>query len=157
MTMTRTRLFSALAALTTLLLTCACEPLTKEEKARATEYVGTVTVEYKGETNKNPDIRVHYLPADDGGSARIVIYRIRFVPQMPVTIDVTIPDVSVTQNGQGFSLQADNVIPLALGGEYEKYRVTALSGTLTDNKLSFSLNFGEYPTSFTGTLTADPS
>jgi len=133
-----------------------CSPLTREEKSQAAEYVGTVSVEYKGDIYDNPDIRVHFLPSDDEKTAKIVIYRIKFVPQMPVTIDVTIPSIELTQSGSGFSLKADNVVPLALGGEYEKYRVTALNGSVSGEKLSFSLNFGDYPTSFSGILTQNP-
>ena len=51
----------------------------------------------------------------------------------------------------GYSFSCDNVVPLALGGEYPKYNVTALSGTLEGGNLSFGLNFGAYPTRFNGT------
>ena len=51
----------------------------------------------------------------------------------------------------GYSFSCDNVVPLALGGEYPKYTVTALSGTLEGGNLSFGLNFGAYPTRFNGT------
>ena len=85
---------------------------------------------------------------DSPKSAAIVIYRIKFVPAMPVTIDVSIPGISV----QGDAFSCDNVIPWALGGEYPIYTVHNLKGTVAGETLSFSLLFGDYPTRFTGRL-----
>lgn len=44
----------------------------------------------------NEDIEVNFTPSEDGTTATVTIYKIRFVPQMPVTIDVTIPDIKLT-------------------------------------------------------------
>lgn len=114
-------------------------------------YVGTVSVDYEGGVVDNPDIKVAFLPSEDGRQADIIIYKIKFVPKMPVRIDVTIPAVPVVKESEGVSFSCNNVVPLALGGEYPKYNVTSLSGTLKGSSLSFSLNFGEYPTRFAGT------
>lgn len=114
-------------------------------------YLGTVSVDYEGGVVDNPDIQVAFLPSEDGTSADIIIYKIKFVPKMPVRIDVTIPGVALAEGPGGYSFSCDNVVPLALGGEYPKYNVTDLSGTLEDGNLSFSLNFGAYPTRFNGT------
>ena len=131
----------------------------KEEKnetpvAEAGDYKGVVTVEASSGTFDNEDIEVNFTPSEDGASATITINKIRFVPQMPVTIDVTIPNVGLTSTKNGFQLACDNVIPLAMGGEYERYTVTNLTGTLKDDELAFSLNFGSTPTSFKGTKLA---
>ena len=132
-----------------LLLAAACH---KDPKADAVPgqslYVGTVSVDYNGGTYDNNDIYVAFRPSDDGRTAEIVIYRIKFVPAMPVTIDVSIPGISV----QGDAFSCDNVIPWALGGEYPKYTVHDLEGTVAGETLSFSLLFGDYPTRFTGRL-----
>ncbi|MBQ7459324.1 MAG: TonB-dependent receptor plug domain-containing protein [Bacteroidales bacterium] len=77
----------------------------------------------------------------------------RFIPTMPVTIDVTIPNVNLSVAQDAIILQCDNVVPLAMGGEYPRYTVTALSGSLKGDELEFSLNFGDYPTSFQGVQT----
>ena len=117
-------------------------------------YSGTVSVDWSGGTFDTENISVDYLPAADGMTAEIIIYKIKFVPAMPVTIDVTIPNVELTSTKNGFQLACDNVIPLAMGGEYERYTVTNLTGTLKDDELAFSLNFGSTPTSFKGTKLA---
>lgn len=114
-------------------------------------YLGTMSVDYEGGVVDNPDIQVAFLPSEDGKHADIIIYKIKFVPKMPVRIDVTIPGVALAEEPSGYSFSCDNVVPLALGGEYPKYNVTALSGTLKGADLSFGLNFGAYPTRFNGT------
>ena len=115
-------------------------------------YIGTVSVLYNGETVNNENIKVRFAPKDDGTAATIKIYRIRFVPKMPVRVDVTIPDITIDTSGDRITFSCDEVIPLALGGEYPKYIVTDLAGEVVGNELEFSLKFGEYPTSFTGRL-----
>ena len=114
------------------------------------DYVGTVSVTYQGEPFDNDGIEVNFTPSDDGKTASIIIYKIKFVPQMPVTIDVTIPDIDVSVTGNVMSLSKDTVVPLAMGGEYPRYTVTGLNGKIEGEELVFSLKFGDYPTSFTG-------
>lgn len=103
---------------------------------------------YNENSFDNEDIEVNFTPSEDGTTASVTIYKIRFVPQMPVTIDVTIPDIDLTVTKDAILLACDNVIPLAMGGEYPRYTVTQLEGTLKDDSLEFSLNFGSSPTAF---------
>lgn len=146
------RMILAFAALA--LLACNKEEKNETPVAEAGDYKGVVTVEASSGTFDNEDIEVNFTPSEDGATASITINKIRFVPQMPVTIDVTIPNVGLTSTKNGFQLACDNVIPLAMGGEYERYTVTNLTGTLKDDELAFSLNFGSTPTSFKGTKLA---
>ena len=115
------------------------------------DYKGTVTVEATSGSFDNEDIRVNFEASEDGTTATLTIYQIRFVPTMPVTIDVTIPNVQLSQNGS--VLSCEQVVPLAMGGEFPRYTVTNLTGKREGNELSFSLNFGSTPTSFKGVLT----
>lgn len=117
-------------------------------------YNGVVTVEYQGEDYNNENILVEYNPSEDGKKADIVIYKIKFVPQMPVTIDVTVPGLSVHTTDGVVTFTGEGIIPEAMGGPVDRYRVTGMSGTQRANSLSFQLYFGEYPTTFTGTLQA---
>jgi hypothetical protein len=123
-------------------------PTDKEES----DYVGTVTVIYNDEPFDNENIKVTFIPGADGETASIKIHKIRFVPKMPVTIDVTVPGVSTSSEGSKTVLSCERSIPRAMGGEYPKYTVTDLSGEIAGDELTFSLNFGEYPTSFKGRL-----
>ena len=144
-----TNLILATSAL--FLLACnkpADEPLVPVEA----NYVGTVTVIYQDAPFDTEDIEVNFTPAEDGKTGSLTIYKIRFVPQMPVTIDVTIPDINVTSTAGQINLSCTNVIPLAMGGEYPRYTVTDLQGSIVGKEISFSLNFGTVPTSYRGSV-----
>lgn len=145
---TNKRILSILALAASLLL--ACNPLNEELSPDAADYKGVVSVFYEGEWFNNENISVNINPSEDGKTASVKIFKIRFVPKMPVRIDVTIPDIQLDATADGTRLSCDNVIPRALGGDYPKYRVTELTGTLSGDILEFSLNFGEYPTTFKG-------
>ena len=116
------------------------------------EYLGVVTVEYSGTSFDNESITVLFQPAEDGKTASLEIKRIKFVPAMPVTIDVTIPDVELTSTSEEIDLVCGEVIPLAMGGEYPRYIVTGLIGRIVGDEMTFSLKFGDYPTTFRGVL-----
>lgn len=143
-------LLTALVAMS--MIACGKEttetPLVPEEA----DYVGTVTVIYNEAPFDNEGIRVNFTPAEDGLTASITLHQIRFVPQMPVTIDVTIPDIALQKSEDKITLSCERCIPLAMGGEYPKYTVTDLRGEIVGEELAFSLNFGDYPTSFKGRI-----
>ena len=116
-------------------------------------YVGTVTVNStSGEVFDNENIEVSFTPSEDGKTATLVMYQIKFTPRMPMTLDITIPDVNITAEGQEIKLECAEVVPLAMGGPFPNYTVTDLTGKISGGKLTFSLNFGATPTSFEGTL-----
>ena len=142
------RLFVALLGV--LLVSCGKEtpatPLVPEES----DYVGTVTVIYQEAPFDNENIRVNFTPAEDGQTGSITLHQIRFVPQMPVTIDVTIPGIRLQSTPEKILLSCERTIPLAMGGEYPRYTVTGLQGEIVGQELTFSLHFGDYPTSFKG-------
>ena len=141
-------LLAAIAALS--LISCGKGkpevPLVPEDS----DYTGTVTVIYNEAPFDNEGIRVNFTPAQDGQSASITLHQIRFVPQMPVTIDVTVPGITIRSTTDKIFLSCERTIPLAMGGEYPRYTVTALEGEIVGDELTFSLNFGDYPTSFNG-------
>lgn len=143
-----------LAVLAAILLV-SCEKVAPKEEIipQTADYLGTVTVLYQDTPFDNDNIEVNFTPSEDGTTASITIYKIRFVPQMPVTIDVTIPNVELNVTEDAILLQCDQVVPLAMGGEFPRYTVTALTGSLQGDALEFSLNFGDCPTSFRGVQT----
>ena len=116
-------------------------------------YVGTVTVNStSGEVFDNENIEVTFTPSEDGKTATLVMYQIKFTPRMPMTLDITIPDVKITAEGQEIKLECAEVVPLAMGGPFPNYTVTDLTGKISGDELTFSLNFGATPTSFSGSI-----
>ena len=142
--------FAAVAAL--LLATCGKEAPETSIVPTESAYVGTVTVTFQGADFDNENIQVDFIPSEDGATASVLLHQIRFVPQMPVSIDVTIPDIKLQSTPKKVILSCETCIPLAMGGEYPRYTVTDFKGELAGDELAFSLNFGDYPTSFIGKI-----
>ena len=107
----------------------------------STDYMGILTAE---------NIKVSYNSTEKTDSASITLYQVKFSPRMPLTLDVTVPGISVKKTDKGAELTCQRVIPLAMGGEYPNYTVTGLVGKIVDNQLSLSLNFGSTHTSYQG-------
>ena len=117
----------------------------------ATAYNGTVSVVVAGQEIPTPNSVVEIVPSADGKSFNIVFKMIRFVPQMPA-LDITIPTIGYVIEDEVISFAAEGVIPICMGGEFPQYIVTGLKGTITATSIDLSLKFGEYQTSFKGSV-----
>lgn len=141
-----------------LMIIVACSKNTPEEPAAtSTEgaYSGTMTVVYGGKENVSENVLVDVTYGEDGQAA-ILFHDVAFVPQMPITLDVTVPDVKCEQGEDGVILSGDGIVPLSGGVvPFPKFTVTSLSGRISSGKLQLSLNFGEYPTSYSGVALRD--
>ena len=146
------KMILALAALA--LLACNKDEKNELPVAAAADYKGFATVEASSGTFDNEDIEVNFTPAEDGKTATITIFKIRFAPKMPMQVDVTIPNVELTPTKDGILLACDNVIPQALGGDFPQYTVYEMTGTVKEDEIDFSLKFGTTPTSYKGTKQA---
>lgn len=116
-----------------------------------TAYSGTVSVVVDGQTVSTPNSLIEIVPSEDGKSFSIVFKKVQFVIQMPA-LDITIPTLNYTVEDGVISFVAEGVIPLCMGGEFPQYIVTNLKGTITATSIELSLKFGEFETSFKGTL-----
>lgn len=114
-------------------------------------YNGTVSVVVNGQTVSTPNSLIEIVPSEDGKSFSIVFKMIKFVPQMP-SLDITIPTVNYTIEEGVISFVAEGIIPICMGGEFPQYIVTQLKGTITATSIDLSLKFGEFETSFKGSL-----
>ena len=125
------------------------EPVKIIETPAETVYSGTMTVVAGGKDNVSENVNVNVRLQDDG-KATIIFNKVKFVPQMPVSLDVTVPGVKCECRENEIILSGNDIVPLAMGMPYEKYKVTSLSGKITAGKLTVSLNFGEFATSYVG-------
>ncbi len=144
-------LFMAVALM--LSLSCTKENGSNEEHLAANEYEysGTMTVTAGGSDNVSEDVAVDCLLDKDARTMKILFYKVKFVPQMPVSLDVTVPDVGYSEKDGTVKFSADGIVPLSGGTvPFPKYTVTALSGIMTATGISLSLNFGDYPVTYTG-------
>lgn len=125
-----------------------------EEKVspRSSVYSGSLNVVAGGKDNVTEGVEVN-ADIDKDGVLTLVFHKVKFVPQMPVSLDVTVPDVKYSRDSDGsLLLSGDGIVPITMMQPYPKYTVTGLSGKMSDKALSISLNFGEFPTSYSGNV-----
>lgn len=135
-----------------LVVAAACsknEPVKIIETPTETVYSGTMTVVAGGKDNVSENVNVNVNLQDDG-TATIIFNKVKFVPQMPVSLDVTVPGVTCEIREKEIMLSGNDIVPLAMGMPYERYKVTSLSGKIIAGKLTISLNFGVFATSYVG-------
>lgn len=125
------------------------EPVKIIETPAETVYSGTLTVVAGGKDNVSENVNVNVGFKDDG-TATIIFNKVKFVPQMPLSLDVTVPGVTCETRENEIILSGNDIVPLAMGMPYAKYKVTSLTGKITAGKLTVSLNFGEFATSYVG-------
>ena len=103
---------------------------------------------YNDETMDNPDILVDVTLVN--GTITLDIHEIKFVPQMPVTVDVSVPGIAYEVKDGLLNFSGDGIVPLSGVVPVERYRVSVLSGYIQGEVCHFSLCFGSYPTEFNG-------
>lgn len=136
----------------------ACEEAPTIIDEQSPVFTGNMTVRYEGEDFEQKGIKVLADFNEDKTMIDIKLQKVKFVPAMPVTIDVTILEIPVTEESDDtWSFYGDGITPWALGGPYDSYRVDSLTGTLTETGIRFSLDFyntkkqAAYPTDYSGT------
>lgn len=140
-----------------LLLAVSCtKPDTQIEKGDPI-YSGIMNVVYEGEDFEQDGIEVQLGFNADSTMMDMKLVKVKFVPAMPVRIDVIVMEIPVIKEGGGeFSFYGDGIVPWAMGGPYDTYRVDSLEGKLNRGKLEFSMLFYNtkkqegYPTSYSG-------
>lgn len=135
-----------------LVVAAACsknEPVKIIETPTETVYSGTMTVVADGKDNVSENVKVNVSFQEDG-TATIIFNKVKFVPQMPVSLDVTVPGVKCECRENEIILSGNDIVPQTMGMPYEKYKVTSLNGKIIAGKLTISLNFGEFATSYVG-------
>lgn len=132
---------------------CSKDNVNEEKEApRSSVYSGSLNVVAGGKDNVTEGVEVN-ADIDKDGVLTLVFHKVKFVPQMPVSLDVTVPDVKYSKEADGsLLLSGDGIVPITMMQPYPKYTVTGLTGKMSAKALSVSLNFGEFPTSYFGNV-----
>ena len=150
------KLFAAIIALAAL---AGCSKEKNENRISGdVPFIGKMTVVYRGENVVTDNVMVDFCTEGEAeGTATLKMYQVKFVPQMPMSLDINIHDVKYTVSGEVVSFNADGVVPLPrrpsrIEAELpaEMYTVRGLAGTIRGGVLEFSLSFGDFPTSYKG-------
>lgn len=137
----------------------SCEKNGTEDEIREPEVVKTDSIFYSGTLLANassgdcetPGTKVSINLTDKADSVSITIFKAKLAQRMPA-MDIVIPGISLQKNGDVTVITSERSVPLAMGVEYTNYTVTGFHGEAVGRELTFSLNFAQTPTSFSGTL-----
>ena len=146
------RLILSLLAL--VMLSVACEDGHNNDLPNKPEeegcYKGLLTVDQNdGTLYKQSDVEVDYELKD--GKLNFVMYKVKFANGMPIKLDMVVEGVDYIEATDGtLTLSGDGIVPYAMGGPFEKYTITALTGEITDTVMSLDFMCGEYPVTYEG-------
>ena len=115
-------------------------------------YTGTINVEFRGETNATEGIDCGVSKDDNKKTIDLSLYQVKFVPQMPMTIDLTIPEITFQDSDNGIKFSADSIAPTMGGNPYPDYAAKNLTGIITGDSIWFQCTVGDYPTTYQGNL-----
>ena len=145
---------SFIAAIMALFL-CGCEKNSdngeRQPQPGTLSFSGTMTVVFKGETVPYEDVRIDVSYEEDE-TLSLLFYQVKFSPEMPVSLDVRVAGITYIDRDGVVTFSGNNIVPTygLVNTEKPEFTVTGLTGTIEDNVLRFSLNFGAFPTSYTG-------
>lgn len=113
-------------------------------------YTGTMTVDQNdGTFYTQKDVEVDYEILD--GKLNFVMYKVKFANGMPIKLDMVVEGVDCIGAVGHYVLTGDNIIPYAMGGPFEQFTITKLTGLITNDTMTLSFICGEYPVTYSGT------
>lgn len=114
-------------------------------------YMGTMIVDQNdGTTFTQEDVEVDY-EVGSNGKINFVMYKVKFASGMPIKLDMVVEGVDFTETDGVYTLSGDGIVPYAMGGPFEKFTITNLTGEINNNAMSLSFICGEYPVTYEGT------
>ena len=120
----------------------------KPEKGEC--YTGTMTVDQNdGTFYTQSDVQVDYEILN--GKLNFVMYKVKFAEGMRIKLEMVVEGVDCVGAVGNYVLAGNNIIPYAMGGLFEKFTITNLSGLITDDTMTLSFMCGEYPVTYSGT------
>ena len=112
-------------------------------------YVGSVSVtQDDGSVFTKEDVEV--IMTASGNTADMKMLKVKFASAMPIELDMTVRGIAYERKPEGYVISGNDLIPIAMGGEFPAYTITGLSGTAANGMLTFSMRCGKYPLQYSG-------
>ena len=126
---------SFIAAIMALFL-CGCEKNPdnggQEPQPGTLSFSGTMTVVFRGETVPSEDVEISVSYEEDG-TLSLLFNQVKFVPQMPVSLDVKVAGIKYIYKDGVVTFAGDGIVPTygLVDAEMPEYTVTGLTGTIS--------------------------
>lgn len=136
-----------------MMLTTACENGNNNDLPNNPDeskcYNGSMTVDQNdGTVYTQEDVKVDY--EIKGDKLNFVMYKVKFANGMPIKLDMVVEGVNYTDVNGTYTITGDDIVPYAMGGPFEKYTITNLTGVITDTEFTLDFMCGEYPVTYEG-------
>ncbi len=141
-------------------VTETCEVRVVEAESIVYTHVGDYTVS-SGTADEFvwPDATIEFTVNGDRSTATMKMIQAKFAGGMPMAMDITVTGITLIPTRDGFQFSGDGLIPTTpIGGAdapVERYTFNGLTGSVTNDELSWETMCGPYPLSFEGTHTAE--
>lgn len=113
-------------------------------------YKGTMVVDQNdGTFYTQNDVEVDCELKDS--KLNFVMYKVKFANGMPIKLDMVVEGVDYIEKDGTYELSGDGIVPYAMGGPFEKFTITNLTGMVTDTVFTLDFMCGEYPVTYEGT------
>ncbi len=120
------------------------------EETNSVNYVGTITVGDNVFSEDSISIETSKLAS---GKMNIKLLQVKFAQAMPLRLDMEINGIDYVKENDGtYTLTGNNIVPIAMGGEFPAYTITNLNGTIIDSILTLNMTCGSYPVNYVGVL-----
>lgn len=87
------------------------------------------------------------------GKINAKLLQVKFAQAMPLRLDMEINGIDYVKENDGtYTLTGNNIVPIAMGGEFPAYTITNLNGRIIDSIFTLSMTCGSYPVNYEGVL-----
>lgn len=113
-------------------------------------YIGTLSVDQNdGTFYYQSNVKTTYEISAEGRLS-FAMYNVKFAEGMPIKLNMFVDGVEFMEEDGQYTLSGNGLVPYAMGGPFEKFTITNLTGTLTEESFSLEFLCGEYPVTYSG-------
>lgn len=113
-------------------------------------YIGPLSVDQNdGTFYYQSNVKTTYEISAEGRLS-FAMYNVKFAEGMPIKLNMFVDGVEFKEEDGQYTLSGNGLVPYAMGGPFEKFTITNLSGTLTEESFSLEFLCGEYPVTYSG-------
>lgn len=138
-----------------LLFGCTKSEINEEFIPQNGNYTGTLVVDQNDGTEYTDDSVSVEVIINTDNTVDITMKAVKFSSKMPVTLDMTIKNVPYSVNGKEMVISGTDLIPWAMGGEFPRYIITDLTGSISDQTIILKMSCGGYPIDYNGITLSD--
>ncbi len=129
-----------------------CEDCNPKQETEETTFVGTMDVEQSDKTIfSQENISVNYTKTENDGMT-LNFKQVKFAPNMPVSLDMEVKNIEYKEEDGVVVFSGNNIVPIAMGGEFPKYTITDLTGTISSGTINLSMICGVNPITYSGEI-----